>query len=308
MSDMRKQNGRVFTLGITIGVMLLLSVSCVHQSPFIDEHYYSALGESGEVVLTLDTKKSAQVFDLSDSPLQPFLAFLDRIDRISLSLYQEEGKEGFSYYGGMEGNIPSFLTNTMFLHDDSFTKVEEGEVRYYRNESLGIDVYSPKSGLLLFASDAYLKAYTQTYTDRQTKIRQSLADRMGNAIFGFYGEGSQNLIDIGIEIPEAVLAKTVSMTVVFDTDEKEDITLGAILEMESDSLAKSLSILLKSQYISEKRRNHEPLGELEGLFELEGTYVYINRMYLSDEQREQIMSLFSQVISTHNGGTSDAVL
>ncbi len=303
-----RTSGSLFLL---VGITLILTISCAHQNPFRDEYYYQALGNPGEVVLTIDAQKSAQVFDLSNSPMQPFLALLDRIDRVSLALYRDNDaspEDPLKFYGGAEGNIPSFLTNTALLYDKSFEKVEEGTQHYYRNSTLGLDVYSPRSGLLLFASDEYMKAYTQSYKSRTTKIERTLADRMGNALFGFYGEGSQNLIDIGLEIPESVLAKTLSMTVVFNTDENDEIVLGAIFNMETDALAKSLSILLKTKYISDKRRNREPLGDLTGLFELEGSYVHINGMQLTDAQTESIMSLFSQVISTQNGGTSDAVL
>lgn len=308
-----KQRNALLTSVLLSAVMavLLLSVSCVHHSPFRDSYYYDALGDPGEVVFTLDARRSAGVFDLADSPaLQPFLAFLDRIDRVSLSLYRtaDETEGRYSFYGGVEGNIPSFLTNTLFLYDDGFEKIEEGKVRYYRNNTLGLDVYSPRSGLLLFASDEYMKAYRQTYKEREQKIPEALAQRMGNALFGFHGEGSQNLIDIGLEVPESVLAKTRSMTVVFDTDEEGRLVLGAVFHMEADSLAKSLSILLKTKYISDKRRNGEKLGDLTGLFELEGSYVYINGMELSEKQSESILSVFSQVISQHDGGTSHAIL
>jgi len=308
-----KQRIALFTavrLSVVMAV-LLMSVSCVHHSPFRDGYYYDALGDPGEVVVTVDAQRGARVFDLADSPaLQPFLAFLDRIDRVSLSLYRGEGAQegGYSFYGGVEGNIPSFLTNTLFLYDEGFEKIEEGTVRYYRNNALGLDVYSPRSGLLLFASDEYMKAYRQTYKEREQKIPAALAERMGNALFGFYGEGSQNLIDIGLEVPESVLAKTRSMTVVVDTDDDGGLLLGAVFHMEADSLAKSLSILLKTKYISDKRRNGEKLGDLTGLFELEGSYVYINGMELSDQQSEAIMSVFSQVIPQHDGGTSHAIL
>ncbi len=287
-------------------LMLFLLSSCVHQSPYKDEYYYQALGGPGEVVVTIDAPRASSVIDLSQGAGLPFLSLLDRIDRISFSLYpasEDENTEGsFQVYGGMEGNIPSFLTNTVFLYDDSFTKVEEDGIRYYRNEYLGMDLYSPKSGLLLFASDDYLRAYRQSYKERDLKIERSLAERMGSALFGFHAEGSQNMIDIGLEIPESVLAKTTSMTVVFDTDDQERIVLGAIIRMESDSLAKSLSILLKSKYISEKRRNREPLGDLTGLFELDGVSVTINGMYMSDEQIDEVLKLFSQVITNQIGG------
>ena len=265
------------------------------------------MGEEGDVVVTFSPSKSARLFDLSQNQTGIFNSLLQRVDRVSLALYEKEGSfssdslSQYSFYGGMEGNIPSFLTNSALLYSKDWEKIEEETTHFYRNEYLGLDVYSPTSGLLLFASDEYMKGYTTTYKERTLKIQPGLADRMANGLFGFYITSPKSMIDIGLEIPEAVLAKTLSIVLVFEENENSEIVLNADITMESDKLAKSLSILLKSSYISNKRRKGEPLGELAGLFTIDENRVSIQNMLMDDQQLNDITDLFSSLTNLAAG-------
>ena len=301
---------KVVLLGAAFTMVL---TSCVHRSPFVDEQYFQAMGSPGEIVMTVDTRspeKLPSAFSVQDSS---FATLLSRIDRLSISLYDPSGiaeSDGvvqadelasYEYYGGVEGNIPAFLTNSMLLWDDAWDKVEEGKIHYYRNEWLGLDVYAPKNGLLLFASDNYMKAYETTYKHRTTRIPAALADRMAKSLFGFYIGSPKAMMDIGLAIPQAVLEQNDSMVLVIEEQEQSGITLGGIITMKSPKLANSLSILLKSSYISNKRRNKEPLGDLTNLFILEDDAVHINGMQLSDEQYSAFSSMFGSLAALTTG-------
>ena len=287
-------------------VSLLFLTSCVHHTPFVQEHYFEAMGDEGEVVMTFSVEDASRIIDMSDAETGIFSALLKRVDRVSFALYNQSKSEDtslsdYSFYGGAEGNIPSFLTNTSLLYSKEWDKIEEEENHYYRNDYLGLDVYSPKSGLLLFASDEYMKAYNDTYKERTKKIESGLANRMADGLFGVYINSPQTMIDIGIEIPQAVLSKTLSIMLVFEEDDEQNIVLNGEITMESDKLAKSLSILLKSSYISTKRRNREPLGDLTGLFTLDENKVSIANMLMNDQQIESITGLFSPLTTLAAG-------
>ena len=301
---------KVALLGAAVTMVL---TSCVHRSPFVEEQYFQAMGAPGEIVVTVDTRAPEKLpgsFSVQDSS---FATLLSRIDRLSVSLYDPSGlaeSDGvvqadelatYEYYGGAEGNIPAFLTNSMLLWDDAWEKIEEGKIRYYRNEWLGLDVYAPKNGLLLFASDNYMKAYETTYKNRTTRIPTALADRMAKSLFGFYVGSPKAIMEIGLAIPQSVLAQTDSMVLVIEEQEQKGMTLGGIVTMKSSKLANSLSILLKSSYISDKRRNKEPLGDLTNLFILEDDAVHINGMELSDEQYAAFSTMFGSLAALTTG-------
>jgi hypothetical protein len=292
--------------------MLMSLVSCVHR-PADDQYWFQGMGSDREIVVTVDTKHPEKLPGplVFDDPT--FAQLLQRVDRLSVALYDTadgEDPDGvldagdlsrYEFYGAAEGNIPAFLTNSMLLWNEEWRKIEEGTIRYYRNEWLGLDVFAPRRGLLLFASDDYLKAYRTIYKERSTRIPIGLADRMSNAVFGFYIAGPQAMIDVGLALPKTVLAQTASIVLVLEESGDGVPALGGIITMKSPKLANSLSILLKSSYISDKRRNREPLGDLTNLFILENDAVYINDMPLSDTQYSAFSEIFGSLASLTTG-------
>ncbi len=290
------------------GVLLLLLIgltlsSCVHKIPK-GEHFFQAMGEVGEVVVTVDTT------NLERLPLKveegTFTQLLSRVNRLSVALYdpleaevdpeEELDISGYAYYGAVEGNIPAFLTNSALLWDSDWQKVEEGRLRYYHNDYLGLDVYAVERGLLLFASENYSDAYHKSYAQRKVKIEHSLAQRMATSLFGIYLASPKALIEVGLEIPKTVIPHIASVTFVVEEGREENYALGGIIVMQSERLANSLSILVKSSYISDKRRKKEPLGDLTNLFILEGDAFYINGLPLNDEQLVSFQALFNKLL------------
>ena len=304
--------GRIgFRLLYLMGLMLFL-VSCVHRSPYVDEYYFQALGEPGNVVLTIDTSDPTRLPIHLDDPT--FAKLLQRVDRLSVELYDPRESSGeredtlsasdlaaYRMRGALEGNIPAFLTNSMLLWNDEWQQVEEGSTRFYHNEQLGLDVYAPKNGLLLFANDDYLAHYHNSYKQRERRISAPLAKRMASSLFGFYIESPQAMIDVGLPIPASVLRQSDSLVLVIEKSHDGELSLAGTITMKNERLANSLSILLKSSYIADKRRNKEPLGDLTNLFVLEGDAVHINGMALSDEQFALFSALFGSLATRTTG-------
>ncbi len=287
-------------------IPLFMFSSCTHTSPFKDERYVESFGDSGEIVVSLSVQEASSIVDISELAATQISDLLSRIDRISFALYEdEESIEGdfstYSFYGGVEGNIPSFLTNTALLYSKDWEVQETNNIRFYRNEDLGLDIYSPRSGILLFSNDDYMKSYTNSYKNRVKKMDSSLAERLSNASFGFYIASPEAMIDIGVEIPTSVLAKTQSLLVIFEINEENEHLLGAAFTMESEKLASSLSILLKSGYISDKRRNKEPFKDVVDIFSQDDNRVNIYNLKLTQEQVSLISSQFSSITTLLTG-------
>lgn len=298
---------------LLLGSVLLILTGCVHRVPYEQEYYFQAMGDPAEVVVTVDMQSSQRLFGEQLVRDASFAELLDRVDRLSIALYNPdpaadadglldaEQLSSYSFYGGVEGNIPAFLTNTSLLWNPDWQQVENERTRYYRNEWLGLDVYAPRNGLLLFANGNYMKAYETTYRERTTKIPAGLADRMANSLFGFYIASPQAMIDVGLSIPRTVLLETRSMMLVVEDDGNGGLALGGVITMNTEKLANSLSILLKSSYISEKRRNKEPLGDLTNLIVLRDDAVVIDGMDLSDEQYAAFSEMFGSLASITGG-------
>jgi hypothetical protein len=75
------------------------------------------------------------------------------------------------------------------------------------------------------------------------------------------------------------------------------MVLGGSIVMKSERLASSLSILLKSSYIADKRRQKESFGDLTNLFIVNKETLLIEGLALNEDQVTLLMQLFGQLLS-----------
>jgi len=295
----------------------MVATGCVHRTPFTDEYYFQAMGDPTELVVTLDLSKSDILYGAavenasSGNKLGILGTLLDRVDRVSMAFYEPVGivrdensvvdLSSYAFYGGIEGNIPRFITNTALLWTPGWEKVENERTRYYRNPAMNLEVASPKNGLLLFSQGDYMKAYDTTYANRETKIPSALARRMASSLFGFYVTSPKAMIDIGLEIPTTVLMQMKTLLLMIEQNPAGKVVLQGSISMNTTRLANSLSILLKTAYIADKRRSKTPIGDLTDLFVLKDDTLLINNMDLSQEQLDSFTKMFGSLLSATGG-------
>lgn len=295
----------------------MVTTGCVHRTPFTDEYYFQAMGDPTELVVTLDLSKSdilygAAVENASSGDKLGILGtLLDRVDRVSMAFYEPVGivrdensvvdLSSYAFYGGIEGNIPRFITNTALLWTPGWEKVENDRTRFYRNPAMNLEVASPKNGLLLFSQGDYMKAFDTTYAKRETKIPLNLARRMASSLFGFYVTSPKAMLDIGLEIPTTVLMQMKTLLLMIEQTSTGKVVLQGSISMNTSKLANSLSILLKTAYISDKRRSKTPIGDLTDLFVLKEDTLQINNMDLSQEQLDSFTKMFGSLLSATGG-------
>jgi hypothetical protein len=166
---------------------------------------------------------------------------------------------------------------------------------------MNLDVAVPKNGILLFSQGDYMRAYDSTYANRMTKIPNDLAKRMASSLFGFYVTSPQAMLDIGLEIPLTVLRQMDTMLLMIEEHSQGHMVLQGSITMNTTRLANSLSILMKTSYISDKRRTNTPLGDLTNLFILKDSTLLINDMALSDEQLSSFTKMFGSLLSATGG-------
>lgn len=296
---------RVLKLVSVSLVAILLLSSCVTKKQLFDSHYFQALGSDEAIVVTFNAKKEALDFlNLEDTTVGPLL---ERLERLSVELYKdyydysnefitETDLKEYNYRGAIEGKFPKLITNTVLLKDSTWEKVEyDNGLRSYRNDQLALEAYAARRNLLLFTNDNYVDLYQSTVKNREVKIDLALAEQMASALFGFYFATPQAMIDIGLPIPKSALLQCESIMLYVNYAFPEKFLLGATITLKNERLANSLSILLKSSYISEKRRNKEPLGDLTDLFNLVDNTVVIKNLELSEKDYKQISSLFNNL-------------
>ena len=297
----------------------MVASGCVHRTPFTEEYYFQAMGDPAELVVTLNLGKSDILYGdaienaSAGKGLGVLGTLLDRIDRVSMAFYEPIGLvrdesevvdlSSYAFYGGIEGNIPRFITNTALLWTPGWEKVENDRTRYYRNPAMNLEVASPKNGLLLFSQGDYMKAFENTYANRETKIPFDLAQRMASSLFGFYVTSPKALLDIGLEIPSAVLMQMKTLLLMIEETAPGTVVLQGIISMNTNRLANSLSILMKTAYIADKRRNKTPIGDLTNLFVLKEDTLLINNMDLSQEQLDSFTKMFGTLLSATGGRT-----
>jgi len=307
-------------LALIFSALLLIS-SCRTTSFFKEEPYFSAMGEPSHLVITMDMQKGRELLgdqSLSQDVDPAVSQLLDRTDRISISLYdpnatEEERTEkvdlsAYAYFGGLEGNYPRFITNTALLWSPGWEKIENDKTHYFTNDMMGLYAAVPKSGLLLFSNSDYMEAYEKTYAHRTTLIDASSAAKMQKAMFGFYANSPQAMIDIGLDIPLSVLLQMNSILFVIESSADGNPILNGTIVMKNAKLANSLNILLKTSYISEKRRNKLPLGDLTNLFILNEDAVEITGMALSQAQLAGFSRMFDVLFQTAGGSDQHANL
>ncbi len=254
---------KLLKLNILLFVFVLLASSCKHTTPFTEEHYFQALGKDSNIVATADVKRLNEAYQ---GALSTGVSYVDdNADRVSIALYKDEYNESdvypaniedLKFYGGIEGNFSSFIGNTGLSWSKPFFKVKEEGIKYYTNAENTIELGFPESGILLFASDSYAKAYDESINNRELYISDVDADRMSQAIISCYVQEPKTMVDLGFDLPLATLMQ-MKKALVSVIEENGIYYLNGQLEMKSEKLAKTMMTILRNMEIQKAKKNGE---------------------------------------------------
>lgn len=275
-------------------ILVLVLTGCVHHTPFVDEYFYQALGEEGEIVMTGDMEriKSGEMDEIVDESVKSNI-LVKRATRISVSLLPEENDD-YVLSGAVEGNLSQFGTNSIFFFSSAFTKEKDKEsnARWYTDSN--ISLYSPHNGVLLFTDGDYVSFYKRSYTEREMLIDDETASLMASSAFALYVFEPRSLVDIGFEIPDTVTAEMEETCLLFSSEEGS-ISLSGYINTTSAGTARALNTLLRNQIIQEKRRNGETLDTkaLSSVFTVNDSRLIIKSYVLSGEMKDKARNLIS---------------
>ena len=248
-----------------IAVLAFVLASCVHESPFRSEYYFQAMGRSGEIVITVDTRESGILSGFLPGEIH------GRADRISAAIDCEG-----NVYGGAEGNFGYAGVNALLDWAPEFRKVD-GEPFYFQSRSVSMEAAVPESGILLFSSESYPKAYALTISDRELQIDYETAQEMASHDLSVYMNHPASIPDIGFEVTDETADKIEKALLHFDDDGETGYLTGWI-DMDSPSSARTLSTLFRNELLKGiRQRGEKPdFAVLSGYFRAEGDILYID--------------------------------
>lgn len=283
---------------LVLAFALLLS-SCVHHTPFEDEYYFQALGDSSELVVTADVNK------MENSSLSEVLpteglwkTIVDRADRVNVCMtpmtldkYPLDLSD-YSISGGIEGNFGSFTVNTALSWSKQFHKEKIDDVKFYTDGNLSVAV--PKSGLLLFTDAEYIDLYRKTYSERVKLIEDEIANDMASSTAAVFVRTPQTLMNLGFELPDTTL-KQIHTSYFMINEVDDQLLLSGYMIMLDKSGARTMNTILRNQIIQSLKRSGQKVDvkALAGYFNYDGNVVTISSFPLEGEMKEKALTLIS---------------
>ena len=260
---------------LSIAMLAMVLASCVHESPFRSEYYFQAMGRSGEIVITADTRNSGILSGLVPEEIY------GRSDRISAAI-DGDG----NIYGGAEGDFGYAGVNALLDWAPGFRKVD-GKPFYFQSRSVSLEAAVPESGILLFSSSSYPEAYALTISDRERLIDDATAREMASHDLAVYMDHPSSIPDIGIAVPDETAAKIEKALLLFDDDGDSGYLTGW-LDMDSASSARTLSTIFRNELLKGiRQRGEKPdFAVLSGYFRAEGDILYIDYPGIDREMAE----------------------
>ena len=280
-----------------IASVLILS-GCVHHSPFLSEYYFQAMGDDGELVMTMDASS------LKESSLCiPSNEILDRSDRISIAMSPDDSTvyplpiSDWTLYGAAEGNFGTILVPTAISYIDGFEKVGKGSGKYYTNGFVSVGV--PENGILLFSTGDYLEAKDKTLDNRSLLIPSELASDMAENLFSIYVSEPKTMMDLGFELPYAVLSGMNYALITVD-ETNEGFFLSSVVDFKDERDAKTFTTLMRNMIVQEIRRDG---GKLDFKALSDMIVCERNRSYINDREmtREEVDLYLERALSLSGG-------
>ena len=285
-------------------LLLVLLCSCVTKMPYGDEQYFQGLGLDGQFVITVngDLIDKDQYIQSDDAGVN---YIKDRMTRLSIALNDngtptEAVTTDFSkydYYGAIEGNFSKTLINGALGLNSLFSSEKDSKsgLKFFIDNSSGIQAAVPQKGIILFSSTDVVSNYNQTFVKDRTKlISDEYAAQLASSQIGIYVSNPRTMIDLGLDLSESALANIDTVLMVMDDD-----IVSIDFKLKSQDLADSFSILIKAGYVGNLRKKGEKpdIAELQKMFTQELDTVSVNGMKLPQEQKDAVTEVITSLLS-----------
>ena len=285
-------------------LLLVLLCSCVTKMPYGDEQYFQGLGLDGQFVITVngDLIDKDQYIQSDDAGVN---YIKDRMTRLSIALNDNGAPteavttdfSKYDYYGAIEGNFSKTLINGALGLNSLFSSEKDSKsgLKFFIDNSSGIQAAVPQKGIILFSSTDVVSNYNQTFVKDRTKlISDEYATKLASSQIGIYVSNPRTMIDLGLDLSESALANIDTVLMVMDDD-----IVSIDFKLKSQDLADSFSILIKAGYVGNLRKKGEKpdIAELQKMFTQELDTVSVNGMKLPQEQKDAVTEVITSLLS-----------
>ena len=297
-----------FLLVLCVCVLVFMP-SCAHKSPLKDKMFIQSYGMDGQFVITVDASK-VNLGEYVDTTSSDISYITERMSRLSIVLFDKTGQysdypadlSGYDFDGAIEGNYSKLLLTTALKVSGLLTQ-EKGEsgLKFFVDESSGLQAAVPANGIILFSSDSVEESYEATFKSDDKLISDEQAQKLASCEIGIYVSNPKTMVDLGFDIPQSSLENIEYILLMLNGD-----TFSIDFKLKNETLAKSFSIIIKGSYVGDLRRAGEAIDfeQLKQQFVQEFDMVSVNELELKQEQKEAIKTVISGLIDVFNfGGT-----
>ncbi|MFA5698472.1 MAG: hypothetical protein WC954_01920 [Sphaerochaeta sp.] len=195
-------------------------------------------------------------------------------------------------YGVLETTYPKVAVNTALLWSSKTTKQGSDDLPFFRMKKSPLELYSPKNGKVLFSLGEYSLAYALLSAPSGKILPADIAPLMKESAIALYAENPQTFFDLDLGLSEEVIRQSESILLLFDEKEENTYALHALITMEDEKKAKTLSQLVRSGYLANLKKANKSyvLSELMKMFLLDGQVVTIKGIEIEKDDLFKILS------------------
>lgn len=195
-------------------------------------------------------------------------------------------------YGVLETTYPKVAVNTALLWSSKTTKQGSEDLPFFRMKKSPLELYSPKNGKVLFSLGEYPLAHALLSARNTETLFGDIADLMKESAIALYAENPQTFFDLDLGLSGEVIRQSESILLLFDEKEENTYALHALITMEDEKKAKTLSQLVRSGYLANLKKANKSyvLSELMKMFLLDGQVVTIKGIEIEKDDLFKILS------------------
>ncbi len=274
-------------------VMALLFTSCA--TVFVKREVPRPLclmGGEGSIVITVDALKERDLLSVLFDGVDELGA---RSRRISLEMQGGDDSypldpSALSMWGFLEGDFPSFLVNTVLMYVPTFSRHEvEGGPTWFSQKDGPLSLRAVKKDAILLTDGDYETAYRR-YKEGPLLLDEETTRLLEGASIGIYALRPKSFFDLGLDLPQSAFAQAETVVLLLENGGEGAYSADAVITMQSEKSASTLSQLVRSGYIAQLRKEGRTvnIAALREMFLIEGDRVMIKGMELPAQQLAEL--------------------
>ncbi len=275
--------GRMRTAAIVGAVSVLLLSSCA--SAFVKRpplRPAQLMGKSGNIVITVDAKSQADLVGLAFGGIEELGK---RSQRLSIALKSEESTypldlERASMWAVIEGDYPAFLVNTALMYVPSLRRDgADEELTWFTQKDGSLSLRAVGKDAILVTDGPYEEAWS-AYKGNVPLIDEATVRQMEGSDIALYAKRPKTFFDLGLDLPQSIYEMSESVLFLLNGSEAAGYKADAIIEMQSEKDASTLSQMVRSGYVATLRKEGKAvnIALLKQMFLLDGKRLLVKDM------------------------------